>query len=174
MTAVHRRLRILIGLCGVGLLAFGLWLLLFQNRGGMKCIHVTPEDIRGELASLQALGDKEPGQPRRSVKLRLDFDASMAAGGVLAIRSNYQDRPLFLGPYVSEMTVYMDAKDLPADGSDSWQFTLFRPERGEVCIWPSDEGFPFWAGEKRLRIRLLKERQRLEDGRVRTYVVEPD
>lgn len=141
----------------------------------MKCIKVASADIQSELAALHALGTPpESGQPRRSVRLRVDLDPALAEGGILAIRSTYQERPIFLGPHAKEVTVSIDSGNLPEEGFDIWRLTLFRPEQGEVCLWRSDEGFPFWGGASRLRIRLLKDRQRLADGRVRAYEVESE
>lgn len=161
------------------LLVVGLSALLAASRvspqevATMRCKEVPTSAISERIAEYAAKLRYMPSPGRgSSVRLRFDLDPGWVGDGTFVVISNRIDRTLYVGPYVTEITLGI-GPELAADGGyDNLEFRLLRSVPGLHCIWATDRGFPFWGGARLLDIGLMAERTISDDGLIQGYQVQ--
>lgn len=139
----------------------------------MKCYQLQPEGVSARIEMLKAsLIEPSDSKPQQAIRMRFDVDPMWVRGSTLAVRSHIADKILYLGPFTTEITIVIDSALITDDGHDIFSFTLLDSNRGQMCLWVGDLGYPFWKGAKRVTAHLWNDRRIDENGIVHTYDID--
>ncbi|WP_155893178.1 hypothetical protein [Cystobacter fuscus] len=170
-------MRLLSALFLIAIMAVVAWLAREDETRAtaMKCFQLEEHELRGRLDTLGAslMPPPDPAM-RHVVHMRFLEEQGWMQGSTFVIRSHRMDSVLYLGPAAPEIALAVDSALSTEGGYDILSFMLFRTDRGQMCLWSGDLGFPFWEKSRKVTVRLLSERRINEDGIVQTYDVEFD